>query len=173
MTKADIIPTNKPPLGRAGVTGWGADLDPADRPSVPKMKPSNVKALRGDDPPPIQQTDVKIHRSIEHVGKVPVVGTTCPPKGLSGVLRDHAYKYSEGALTHWLTLMLADRVDVVESTFADLGRGKVPNLIRERGVDAEWTHRGGTSKRSSAVMTAVVVGLLVGGIALTANRAKR
>lgn len=172
MKKEDVIPTTKPPVGRAGVPGWGADIRPADRPSVPKEKPSTVTTLRGDAPPR-QTTDVKIHRSIEHVGMPPVFGTTCPPKGLSGVLRDHAYKFSEGALTHWLTLMLADRVDIIESSFADLGRGKVPNLIRERGIDAEWTHRGGTSKRSSAVMTAVVLGALVGGIALAANRARR
>jgi hypothetical protein len=47
-------------------------------------------------------------RSIEHAMLPPVFGTTCPPKGLSGVIRRHAYaKYSEARAAHWLLLLAA------------------------------------------------------------------
>ncbi|HEX2120860.1 MAG TPA: hypothetical protein VHL59_04390 [Thermoanaerobaculia bacterium] len=112
------------------VQGWGADLDPADRPAVPKERPSDVKSPRGRVGHR-QVPNVKIHRSIEHPDLTPVFGTTCPPKGLSGKLRDFAYQYSEGRQLHWLTLMLADRVDVVEGMLEDLGRGRAPYVVRK------------------------------------------
>jgi len=52
----------------------------------------------------------------------PVYGTAQPPRGLSGVLRDSAYQYPSHKARHWLILMLADRVDVLEHT---VGLGKL------------------------------------------------
>ncbi|MBV9495386.1 MAG: hypothetical protein JOZ54_14150, partial [Acidobacteria bacterium] len=89
----------------AKVPGWGADLDPANRPAVPKEKPSSVRNVRGDVPIPRQTTDVKIFQSVEHPDLTPVFGTTCPPRGLSGMIREYAYQFSEGRLQHWLALM--------------------------------------------------------------------
>lgn len=51
----------------------------------------------------------------------PVFGTACPPKGLSGALRRHAYaRYSEGWPAHWLILIAADRVDTIECHYRSL-----------------------------------------------------
>lgn len=49
----------------------------------------------------------------------PVFGTGQPPRGLSGLLRRAAYRIPDHKASHWAVLMLADRVDVVESGFTD------------------------------------------------------
>ena len=46
--------------------------------------------------------------------KTAVFGTSCPPRLLSGTLRRLAYKIPEHRAEHWMTLLLADRVDVWE-----------------------------------------------------------
>jgi hypothetical protein len=121
------------------IRGWGADLDPANKPAVPKEAPSDVHNVRGKRPAQ-QVTNVKIFVSTEHPDITPVFGTTCPPRGLSGALRTFAYRFGEGRLAHWMTLMLADRVDVYEGLFVDLAHAKFPHLIKERGWKAKFTH---------------------------------
>lgn len=102
------------------IPGWGADLDPADRPGYPKerMPPRlhNVHWTR----PEQQQSDVQVFHSTERPGMTPVFGTSVPPSGLSGVLRKRAFRRSENDVRHWLMLMVADRVNVVEGLFEDL-----------------------------------------------------
>lgn len=156
---------------RTSVYGWGADLDPANRPAVPKEAPSDVHTLRGKLPPQ-QIPTVKIHKSIEHVGMTPVFGTSCPPKGLSGVLRDVAYKYSEGRLAHWMTLMLADRVDVYESLFTDLAHAKVPHPMKERGWKTRMTHKTADrlNRRRDKIVAGAAVLALVGAAAYVMTR---
>ena len=44
----------------------------------------------------------------------PVYGTAQPPHGLSGRLREVAYRYPDHVMRHWTMLLLADRVDVWE-----------------------------------------------------------
>ncbi|MFO0612171.1 MAG: hypothetical protein U0414_06275 [Polyangiaceae bacterium] len=48
----------------------------------------------------------------------PVFGTTLPPRGLSGFLRRAAFRIPEHRTSHWLVLLLADRVDVLENDLA-------------------------------------------------------
>ena len=112
---------DKPPLPepveslRARIPGWGADLDPADRPSVPRE--SLEWRPEGAAPGlPEQQPDGEgRERSIEHADLTPVFGTAQPLRGLSGRIRRLAYdRYSEARAAHWLLLIAADRVDVVE-----------------------------------------------------------
>jgi hypothetical protein len=83
-------------------------------------------------------------------------GTSAPPKGLSGAIRRFAYKLTENDIRHWLLLMFADRVNVVEGIGEDLSRGKVPNILGEMGIKAEWQHNPGGLVRKAAVATAVV-----------------
>jgi len=111
-----------PSMGRgpdpATILGWGADLDPADRPAVPKERmPPRLENIPA---PGQQESDVLVLHSTERPGITPVFGTSVPPSGLSGVLRKRAFRRSENDIRHWLTLMLADRVNVVEGLFADL-----------------------------------------------------
>ena len=97
---------------------------------------------------------------LEHARLTPVFGTSCPPRGLSGVLRDVGYKFSEGRLSRWLTLLFADRVDVVEGVVDDLARGHIPNVWKEMGLATELRYNREAFVRKAAV-TAGVAALLV------------
>jgi hypothetical protein len=47
------------------------------------------------------------------------------------------YTLSEARASHWMLLVLADRIDVVESRFGAMGEGRPGNPISETGVLAE------------------------------------
>jgi hypothetical protein len=101
---------------RARIPGWGADLDPRDRPSVPQERFDPGGSGAHWEFPERQPEKWPRERSIEHKFVTPVFGTSCPPKGISGMMRRFAYKkYSEARAAHWLLLLAADRVDVLES----------------------------------------------------------
>ncbi len=139
------------------IDGWGADLDHANRPGYPMERPPRLD-VEPVTPLPRQPEDPRVFHSIERPGLTPVFGTTCPPRGISGLLRRRAFRYSESDLRHWLMLLFADRVDMVEGIASDLARGHVPNLYREMGGPAELRHnpRGAAKK---ALVLAAVAGL--------------
>src|SRR3712207_7840697 len=56
-----------------------------------------------------------------------------------------AFGYSESSYGHWLPLMLADRVGVVEGVLGDLKQGHLPNVFAEGG----WKDRKSTRLNSS------------------------
>ena len=133
---------------RARIPGWGADLDPKDRPSVPQENYDPGATGAHWEFPERQPELWPRERSIEHKFLTPVFGTSCPPKGLSGVIRRYAYRrFSEARAAHWLLLIAADRVDVAESRVTSLLRGHPDNVIAETGVKAELTHHGLSSRR--------------------------
>jgi hypothetical protein len=141
---------------RARIPGWGADLDPKDRPSSPKLQFQDDLTGAHWDFPERQPEKWPRERSIEHAFLTPVFGTAQPPKGLSGVIRKFSYaRYSEGRAAHWLLLILADRVDAWESHLASFATLRPDNPITETGVKAEFTHGGLSSrlgrKRTDAV----------------------
>jgi hypothetical protein len=125
---------------RARIPGWGADLNKADRPSVPKLKFLDSGAHW--DFPERQPEKWPRERSIEHRFLTPVFGTAQPPSGLSGVIRRFAYKFSEGRAAHWLILLYADRVDAVEHHLRSLLSLRPDNPITETGIKAEFSHKG-------------------------------
>ena len=144
---------DKPPLPespdqlRARIPGWGADLDPTDRPSVPRERFDPGASGAHWDFPDRQPERWPRERSIEHAFLTPVFGTSCPPKGLSGVLRKHAYAaYSEGRAAHWLVLLAADRVDAVESHLRSLASVRPDNPVTETGVLSEGRRHGWSSR---------------------------
>jgi hypothetical protein len=132
---------------RARIPGWGADLDPKDRPSVPQERfDPNLSGAHWEFPER-QPEKWPRERSIEHKFLTPVFGTSCPPKGLSGVIRKYSYrKYSEGRAAHWLLLLAADRVDAVESAVKSFVTLHPDNPITETGVLSEFTHHGWSSR---------------------------
>jgi hypothetical protein len=147
----------KPP---AGVTGWGADLDPKDRPAVPMERtPPRLDNVHWDQPEH-QQTNIVVHHSVERPGITPIFGTSTPPSGLSGKMRDLAFRYSENDLRHWMILLAADRVNVGEGLLQDLAQGHIPNIFAEMGGPAEWRHNRAGFYRKAA-MTGAVVALAV------------
>jgi hypothetical protein len=132
---------------RARIPGWGVDLNPADRPSVPKEKFDPDLNGAPWEFPERQPEKWPRERSIEHKFLTPVFGTSCPPKGISGVMRRYAYRrYSEGRAAHWLLLLAADRVDAVESTLQSFRSRHPDNPITETGVLSEFSHHGPASR---------------------------
>jgi hypothetical protein len=130
--------------GRSGehshIQGWGADLDHKNRPAYPMERtPPRLEGVRWTRPED-QPLRVKVYHSVERPGITPVFGTSTPPSGVSGMIRDVAYKLSENDIRHWLLLMFADRVNVVEGIGSDLMRGRIPNIFAEMGAKAEWKH---------------------------------
>jgi hypothetical protein len=131
---------------RARIPGWGVDLDPMDRPSVPRER-SVLTTGAPSDLPERQQELTPRERSIEHETLPPVFGTTCPTKGLSGVVRRYAYaSFSEARAAHWLLLLLADRIDVAESRIQAIADGQPDNPFTEMGIRSEFSHSGISSR---------------------------
>src|SRR5690349_18181314 len=124
----------------ARIAGWGTDLDTATRPGVPRDAAPQIGPERLYIDVTQQRPPHRIHKSTEHAQLTPVFGTSCPPRGLSGRMRDFAYGLSEGRLSRWVTLLAADRVNMVEGLIEDFGRLRPPNVVREMGLRSEWQH---------------------------------
>jgi hypothetical protein len=142
------------------IQGWGADLDRKNRPAVPmeRTPPRFIDAKPGALEQ--QPETVEVLVSPERPGITPIFGTAQPPSGLSGMIRRLAFKSTENDLRHWLLLLLADRVNVVEGIAEDLSRGHVPNILGEMGIKSEIKHNpAGLAKK--VAITAAVVGTAV------------
>lgn len=146
----------KPPLPRsadelrATIPGWGADLDPADRPSVPRERYDPGATGAHWEFPERQVERGSRERSIEHRFLTPVFGTAQPLSGPAGAIRRLAYdRFSEGRAAHWLILLLGDRVDAWQAHLGSLLSGRPDNPVTETGVRTEITHHGVAERRSS------------------------
>jgi hypothetical protein len=137
------------------INGWGADLDPANRPGVPMERTPLFGTGAHWTEPDQQVSSVKVFKSIERPDMTAVFGTTCPPKGLSGKVRDVAYSLGEDRISRWLYLLIADRIDVLEGIGQDLARGYVPNIFAEMGWKAEWKYNRKAFVKRMAVTGAV------------------
>src|SRR3712207_6590672 len=136
---------NQTKIDPSQVPGWGVDADPENDPTYPmKRRNDGEHAGYSWERPPQQPVDVEVLHSNERPNVSAVFGTATPPAGLSGMLRRFAFKYSESSYGHWLPLMLADRIGVVEGVLHDLTRGKLPNVFVERGWKADWQHQRGS-----------------------------
>ncbi len=161
------LPARQTPVDTAAVPGWGVDADPGNNPTYP-MRHIEDQTSRGLSwtRPSQQQPDIEILQSIEHNRLPAVVGTSTPPSGVSGALRRYAFRRSESDWWHWLLLMGADRINVVEGVVEDLAHGKIPNIPAEMGVRAEWRH----NRRGYALKVAA---LLAAGAAVLAVSRRR
>ncbi|SEL78763.1 hypothetical protein [Parapedobacter koreensis] len=138
------------------IKGWGIDADPENEPTYP------MKHYTGDDHrrldwerPPQQLENIEVLHSSERPTVSAVFGAPHPPSGLSGAIRRQAFKYSESSFGHWLPLLLADRINVVEGFVDDLRRGHIPNIFIESGWKAAWKHN------RKGVITRMVVGTVL------------
>jgi hypothetical protein len=126
------------------INGWGVDADPKNDPTYPMRNRNNDEhAGYSWERPPQQPIAIEVLHSNERPDVTSVFGTSTPPAGLSGAIRRVAFKYSESSYGHWLPLMLADRVGVMEGVLSDLKHGHVPNVFAEGGWKAEWGHNKG------------------------------
>lgn len=147
------------------IPGWGIDADPKNNPTYPMKTYNGADHERIHYERPVQQElNVDAFQSIERPSMTRVFGTSTPPRGLSGFVRRFAFRFSEADARHWLSLIMADRVNVVEGIVDDLARGHVPNFFAERGWSAEWKYnRKGAIKRIAigAAIASLAIGVLV------------
>jgi hypothetical protein len=150
------------------VRGWGIDADPKNEPTYPMRR-----RVEGEhdgyrwERPPQQPPVVEVLHSNERPNVSAVYGTSTPPAGLSGAIRRAAFRYSESSYGHWLPLMLADRVGVVEGVLGDLAHGHVPNVPGEAGLRAQWRHN------RTHLIGGVLVGAALGTAAVALLRGRR
>ncbi|HWH17705.1 MAG TPA: hypothetical protein VNT77_05125 [Allosphingosinicella sp.] len=146
------------------IPGWGVDADPKNDPTYPYRDRSQDPGLKADwERPPQQQPEVEILQSIEHNSLPAVFGTSTPPRWVSGMIRRAAFRWSESNWLHWLLLMGADRVNVVEGVVQDLGRARIPNIPAEMGIRSELRHnKAGFGKKIAATVavSAAIYGLM-------------
>ena len=139
------------------IKGWGVDADPKNDPTYPmKLRNDGEHSGYSWERPLKQPPTVEVLHSNERPDLTCVFGTSTPPSGPSGALRRLAFRYSESSYGHWLPLVLADRVGVVEGVLSDLKHGQIPNALAERGWKAEWKHN-----RTSLVRRMLVRAVLV------------
>lgn len=142
------------------IPGWGADLDKKNRPAVP-MERTPPRFIHVPPGQPVQQAQtVEVFCSPERPGITPLFGTAQPPKWLSGAIRRLAYKLPENDLRHWLMLLAADRVNMVEGIVEDLAHGHVPNVLGEMGIRSELRYNPAGLVRKALIATAVVGGIV-------------
>jgi hypothetical protein len=151
------------------IKGWGVDIDPKNEPNYP------IKKYNGDDHnrlnwerPPLQPVTVEILKSVEHPRMPAVFGTPNPPSGLSGALRRVAFKYDESEYGHWLNLLLADRINVVEGVIDDIRHLRFPNIFSEKGMKADWKYN-----RKELVTKVVVATAVITAVCLLSSRKKK
>lgn len=147
------------------INGWGIDADPENDPTYP-MKQRTDEEHRGYswERPSQQEPGTEVLHSVERPNITAVFGTSTPPSGLSGAIRRFAFKYSESSYGHWIPLILADRVNVVEGIIDDLKKGYVPKVFAERGWNAEWKHNKEQFTKKIAVAALVTSAVLIAGL---------
>lgn len=127
---------------RARIPGWGADVDPADRPAFPREQPGIETGAHWEIPEQQPVRGPRRERSVEHERLTPVFGTAQPLRGLSGAIRRHAYdRYSEGQAAHWLLLMVGDRVDSAGAHLRSFASRRPDDPITQSGVFGERGRR--------------------------------
>jgi hypothetical protein len=152
------------------IEGWGVDANPDNNPTYPMKKRDGSDHRRLNyERAPQQPVNTEILHSNERPSITRVFGTSTPPRGLSGVLRRLAFRYSEGSAGHWMTLILADRINVVEGLIDDLSHGHVPNFFIERGWRAEWKY----NRKGFVKNIAITAGVAIAVVALAAAARKR
>jgi hypothetical protein len=167
-TQMEVEETRNITIDPTQVKGWGIDADSENDPTYPMKKRNNGEhAGYTWDRPPQQPVEIEVLHSNERPNVSATFGTASPPSGLSGVIRRAAFKYSENSYGHWVPLMLADRVGVVEGVLDDLSRGHVPNIPSELGWNAEWKYN------RTRLVTRLVIGTAIASVAIALLRRDR
>ncbi|GGG03641.1 hypothetical protein [Pontibacter amylolyticus] len=153
---------NKTPKDYSHIKGWGIDADPKNDPTYP-MKHRTDAEQEGYswDRPTLQDVNIEVLHSIERPNVTAVFGTSTPPSGLSGMIRRYAFKHSENSYLHWLPLLMADRVNVVEGVIDDFAKGTVPNIFAEKGWKADWEHNRSGLIQKVGIMALVATAAVV------------
>ena len=117
-------------------------------------------------PSSLQPEDVELLKSTERPQVSAVFGESAPPVGLSGMIRRFAFKYGKSHYGHWLLLLLADRVNVVEGVLDDLRHGHIPDIFAEKDYETEWEH----NKIRLIIKLTTVAALVTGTVVLLSRK---
>ena len=167
-TDMKVKDTENKVIDPSQVKGWGIDANPKNDPTYPMKNRNNGEHAGYSWERPTQQPkSVEVLHSNERPNVSSTFGTSTPPAGLSGVIRRAAFKFSENSYGHWVPLMLADRVGVVEGVVYDLAHGHVPNVFGEMGWKAEWKHN------RKSLVTRILIGAVVVTAAVAYVRSRR
>ena len=165
-----VVPSSRNVVDTSAIVGWGVDADPRNDPTYPYRDRSSDDHSGEWQRPMQQQSGVEILQSVEHKQRPAVFGTASPPRWISGAIRRLAFRWSESNWIHWLLLIGADRVNMVEGLVEDVAQARIPNIPKEMGVPAEWKHnRGGLVKK---VAIAAVIGGAIFALASSQRREK-
>ena len=165
-SKTDVE-TSATAIDTSQIIGWGVDADPDNDPTYPYRERSADDHSGEWRRPARQEPEVELLQSVEHKQLPAVFGTSTPPKWVSGMMRRAAFRWSESHWAHWMLLMGADRVNMVEGLVEDLARAKIPNIPKEMGVPAEWRYnKTGLAKK-------IGFAALIGGALFVWSRLRR
>jgi len=143
------------------IHGWGVDADPENDPTYPMKHWNGADHQRFNYTKPTQQPiNVEVLHSTERPGVSRVFGATLPPKGISGAIRRFAFRYNESTMLHWVPLMLADRVNVIEGMVEDIKKGTFVQPMANKWK-AEWKYN-----RKSLITQAAVITVAAGFVAV-------
>jgi hypothetical protein len=151
----------------SAIVGWGVDADPRNDPTYPCRDRSSDDHSGEWLRPAQQQSGVEILQSVEHKQRPAVFGTASPPTGISGAIRRLAFRWSESNWIHWLLLVGADRVNMVEGLVEDVAHARIPNIPKEMGVPAEWKHN------KAGLVKKVAIAAVIGGAILALASSQR
>lgn len=93
----------------------GVDLRPEQRPGVPRDAPPHPLPGAHWTQPEQQPFDQSTLQRLGLTRHTAVFSTALPPRGLSGALRRIAHYIPDHRVSHWLLLLVADRVDVLQN----------------------------------------------------------
>jgi hypothetical protein len=123
------------------IKGYGADADPNNRPGIPWKRPPHPEP--GAHRPRQQESEVGVFKH-QRPGQVltPVYGTAQPPRGFAGMLRELAYRSPTHQARHWMILLVADRVDVLEHRLGKISTAAaIAGLVLLGGTAARLMRR--------------------------------
>lgn len=107
------------PLGDGRMFGVDEALE--QRPGVPMEaeRPHAAEGAHWDTPTRQRKRQTQLKRAgLPRL--TPVFGTAQPPRGISGLMRRLGYRIPEHRTSHWMTLLTADRVDVLEGRLGEM-----------------------------------------------------
>ena len=152
------------------IKGWGVDIDLKNDPTYPiKFRTDEEQKGYSWDRPSQQIIKEEVLHSNERPNLSSVFGTSVPPKGLSGMIRRYAFKHSESNYAHWLPLIMADRIGVVEGIFQDIFKGHIPNIIKERG----WSRMDFKYNKKRVIKKVLLAAVLTTAVVMLVNNKRR
>jgi hypothetical protein len=156
-----MVRTSSGAVDISGITGWGVDADPRNDPTYSYRDRSSDDHSGTWLRPSLQESKVELLMSVEHKQLPAAFGTSTPPRWVSGAVRRLAFRWTESNWMHWLLLIGADRIDMIEGLIADLVRLRIPNIPKEIGLPAAWRY----NKMGVAKFVGISV-LLIGALIL-------